>query len=76
MRILPIWFSCSEHKTNQTKPKTNQSNKLNKNILSFQPFQPACNDLIYAEVDAQYGPIHYKAASIYEQLKRAKAQEK
>lgn len=37
----------------------------------FQPFRPDFSDLDYADVDYRsYGPINYKAASIYEAQKR------
>lgn len=36
-----------------------------------QPFRPEFSDLDYADVDDRsYGPINYKAASIYEAQKR------
>ncbi|KAL3285411.1 hypothetical protein HHI36_019513 [Cryptolaemus montrouzieri] len=37
-----------------------------------KPFLPADGDLVYADLDDQYGPINYKAASIYAAMKRNK----
>ncbi|KAK9891374.1 hypothetical protein WA026_014618 [Henosepilachna vigintioctopunctata] len=38
----------------------------------MHPFLPNDNELIYADLDDQYGPINYKAASIYAAMKRNK----
>lgn len=40
-------------------------------MFSFQPYRPDPCDLEYADVDDRsYGPINYKAASIYAAMKR------
>jgi hypothetical protein len=41
-------------------------------IFHFQPYRPESSDLEYADVDYKYGPINYKAASIYAAMKRNK----
>lgn len=39
----------------------------------LQPYRPETNELEYADVDYRsYGPINYKAASIYAAMKRNK----
>lgn len=46
-------------------------------ILCLQPYRPETNELEYADVDYRsYGPINYKAASIYAAMKRNKANNK
>lgn len=41
--------------------------------LPLQPYRPEFSDLDYADVDYRsYGPINYKAASIYAAMKRKK----
>lgn len=45
--------------------------------LLLQPYRPEPNDLEYADVDYRsYGPINYKAASIYAAMKRNKTNNK
>lgn len=42
----------------------------------FKPFRPE-DQFIYADADMKdYGPINYKAASIYAQMKKVKEQQK
>lgn len=42
----------------------------------FQPFRPD-DAFIYADADMKdYGPINYKAASIYAQMRKVKEQQK
>lgn len=56
-----------------------QCKKKTKNLTSFffsQPFKPD-DQFIYADADMKdYGPINYKAASIYAQMKKIKEQQK
>lgn len=51
--------------------------KLTYYFLYFsQPFRPE-DQFIYADADMKdYGPINYKAASIYAQMKKVKEQQK
>lgn len=46
--------------------------QINKITNFFQPFYLTDGDLVYADLDDQYGPINYKAASIYAAMKRNK----
>lgn len=59
--------------------KTKQKNKtalLTLFIIFSQPFRPE-DQFIYADADLKdYGPINYKAASIYAQMKKVKEQQK
>ncbi|KPJ04323.1 hypothetical protein RR46_00779 [Papilio xuthus] len=43
---------------------------------TYAPFRPE-DQFVYADVDLKdYGPINYKAASIYAQMKKVKEQQK
>lgn len=45
-------------------------------ILFLQPFKPD-DQFIYADADLKdYGPINYKQASIYSQMKKVKEQQR
>lgn len=46
-------------------------------IFVLQPYKPEFSELDYADVDYKsYGPINYKAASIYAIMKKEKAKSK
>ncbi|VVD03800.1 unnamed protein product [Leptidea sinapis] len=45
-------------------------------VPNFKPYRPD-DQFIYADADMKdYGPINYKAASIYAQMKKVKDQQK
>ncbi|GLV32173.1 neuromusculin [Carabus blaptoides fortunei] len=65
---------------NATDPVADPENKTLYENLPFhgmqnppnKPYRPEFSDLDYADVDYHYGPINYKAASVYAQMKKNK----
>lgn len=62
--------------THPKKKKQKKTAHLNFFLFFPQPFRPE-DQFIYADADLKdYGPINYKAASIYAQMKKVKEQQK
>ncbi|KPJ00621.1 hypothetical protein RR46_07211 [Papilio xuthus] len=50
--------------------------RVTRTFIKTKPFRPE-DQFVYADVDLKdYGPINYKAASIYAQMKKVKEQQK